>query len=193
MSESMHRVFFALWPTAEALGHLEVLAGDLLEYAAGHPRRTPVDNLHLTLAFVGGVPASRLDALYACAARVSAQAFELSLDRFGFWPQGGILWAGCGPPAPLSAADEPSRQRRLLTQLANELRAQLQAHGFTPDPQPFTPHVTLARGVRRADLPRLGTPVRWRADEFVLLESQRGVKGSNYATLASFPLTVDER
>ena len=41
------------------------------------------------------------------AAGVRAEAFELSLDRLGFWPQRGILWAGCRQaPAPLRVLAE---------------------------------------------------------------------------------------
>jgi 2'-5' RNA ligase len=170
------RIFFALWPEDEATGHLAALAHSL---AAGGGRTIRPPSLHLTLAFVGSVTSSQVIELEQIAATVRATAFDLSLDRLGFWPQRGILWAGCRQaPAPL---------RRLAGTLATGLRAA----GFASDPRSGSaqvPHITLARGVRCASLPRLGTPVRWRVDEFAMVESHLHPSTASYRTLARFPL-----
>ena len=63
--------------------------------------------------------------------------------------------------------------------------------GFASDPRSGSaqvPHITLARGVRCASLPRLGTPVRWRVDEFAMVESHLHPSAASYRTLARFPL-----
>jgi 2'-5' RNA ligase len=174
------RVFFALWPDDEATGHLSALGHSL----AGGGREIQPAALHLTLAFVGSVTPGQVAELERVAARVRAAAFELRLDRLGFWPQRGILWAGCRQtPAPL---------RRLAGTLAAELRAA----GFPLDRSSGTaqvPHVTLARRARCASLPRLGTPIGWRVGEFALVESHLRAAAASYRTLASFPLDeVDE-
>lgn len=171
------RVFFALWPDDEATGHLAALAHELAGRGGGRVMR-PV-SLHLTLAFVGSVTPSQIPRLEEIAGGVHADAFEMSLDRLGFWPQRGILWAGCRQsPAPL---------RRLTESLAKDLRAA----GFAID-QRFgaaqVAHVTLARRIRCASLPRLGTPIRWRVGEFALVESHLHPSAASYRTLASFPL-----
>jgi 2'-5' RNA ligase len=178
MSEARsRRVFFALWPDDEATAHLSALAQELTTRGGGrvmHPA-----SLHLTLAFVGSVTPGLIPRLEEIAGAVRAESFELSLDRFGFWPQRGILWAGCRQsPAPL---------RRLAGALATDLRAA----GFAIDHRSgadLVPHITLARRARSASLPRLGTPIAWRVGEFALVESQLHPSAASYRTLARFPL-----
>ena len=178
MSEARsHRVFFALWPDGEASGHLSALAHNLA--AGGGGRLMRPASLHLTLAFIGSVTPSQLAELESVAAGLRADAFDLSLDRLGFWPQRGILWAGCRQtPAPL---------RRLVEALAAALRAA----GFASAPHSGAaqvPHVTLARRIRCTSLPRLETPIRWRVGEFALVETHLHPSAASYRTLASFPL-----
>lgn len=176
-----HRVFFALWPEPEAAGHLAALGRNLAADCDG--RLIPVEQLHMTLAFIGNVTIFRLDDLLDLAATVRAEAFELRLDRLGFWPQGGILWAGCRSSA--------ACQRRLfepLRTLHDALKAKLDAAGFPVAERIFVPHVTLARRARCASLPRLGTPMKWRVNEFALVESVPRPLGVDYVTRARFAL-----
>jgi 2'-5' RNA ligase len=170
------RVFFALWPDDEAVSHLSALAHDLTARGGGRVMRPA--SLHLTLAFVGSVTPTQVGQLEDIAAGVRADAFDLSLDRLGFWPQRGILWAGCRQTlAPL---------RRLTDSLATELRAA----GFAIDPRSAAqvPHITLARRARCASLPRLGAPIGWRASEFALVETHLHPSAASYKTVAGFPL-----
>ncbi|MCK9382587.1 MAG: RNA 2',3'-cyclic phosphodiesterase [Sulfuritalea sp.] len=170
------RVFFAVWPDQEAVGHLAALGGNL---AGSEGRLIRPAALHLTLVFVGSVTPTQVDQLQEIAAGVRAEAFDLSLDRLGFWPQRGILWAGCNQPP------EPLRR------LAESLAAALRAAGLVIDQRSgsaLVPHITLARRVRCASLPQLATPVRWRVSEFSLVESDLHQSAARYKTLASFPL-----
>lgn len=170
------RVFFALWPEAGAASHLAVLAQEL---AAGSGRVMHPACLHLTLAFVGTVTSAQVAQLERIAAGIRAKAFALSLDRLGFWPQRGILWAGC------------RRASAPLRGLAEILAADLRSAGFSIDHRPgagFVPHVTLARGARCLALPRLATPIRWPVGGFVLVESRLRPAPANYQTLACFAL-----
>ncbi|NJD35249.1 MAG: RNA 2',3'-cyclic phosphodiesterase [Betaproteobacteria bacterium] len=178
MSEARScRVFFALWPDAAASAHLSALTQDLTARGGGRVMRPA--SLHLTLAFVGLVTPTQIPLLEEIAGRVHAESFELSLDRLGFWPQRGILWAGCQQsPAPL---------RRLAEALATDLRAA----GFAIDHRSgadLVPHVTLARRARCASLPRLGTPISWQVSEFALVESHLHPPPASYKTLARFAL-----
>ncbi len=171
------RVFFALWPDDEASSHLSALAQNLTTRGGGRVMRP--ESLHLTLAFVGSVAPDRIPRLEKIAGAVRVEPFELSLDRLGFWPQGGILWAGCRrTPAPLRA-------------LGGALVADLRAAGFAIDARSGTnmaPHVTLARRARCVSLPRLGTPINWQVGEFALVESHLHSSAASYKTLARFPL-----
>lgn len=171
-----HRVFFAVWPDDEASSHLAALGADL---AGRGGRVLRPGALHLTLAFVGAVSSAQVQQLQQIAAGVQAEAFELSLDRLGFWPQRGILWAGCREAPPP------------LRSLAETLVTDLGAAGFVIDHglrSSFVPHITLARRVRCASVPRLGTPISWRVAEFALVESEPNALGASYQTLASFAL-----
>lgn len=173
-----HRVFFALWPDAETASHLAALGENLVGGCGG--RVMPAANLHMTLAFIGAVTPAQIERLVALAAEVSGEAFDLRLDRLGFWPQRGILWAGC--------RTAPSPQSRLFSELAAGVRAA----GFALDARPPVPHVTLARRARCASLPRLGTPVGWRADEFALVESIAQPVGVRYRVLETFTLDLPD-
>jgi 2'-5' RNA ligase len=174
-----HRVFFAIWPDEEAASHLAALGHAL---ATGGGRAMRPASLHLTLAFIGAVATEQLGILRTVAGEVRAAPFDLSLDRLGFWPQRGILWAGCRQP--------PSALRRL----SERLDAGLAAAGFAldrPGGKSLVPHVTLARRVRCRELPRLETPIRWHVGDFALVESHLHPSAASYQTLAEFSLRAD--
>lgn len=174
MTERIRRVFFALWPDVAALDALEAAA--IAGEACCGGRRMRRDGLHLTLAFIGAVNDERLELLHEIAAGVAAEPYELVLDRLGCWRHNRILWAGCG--------ETPSRQHRLFAALATPLAAA----GFALDPRPHAPHVTLLRHARCAGLPELATPIRWRVEEFTLVESTPQPDGAPYRVLKSWPL-----
>ena len=134
-------------------------------------------SLHLTLAFVGSVTPTQVAQLEEIAAGVRAGAFDLRLDRLGFWPQRGILWAGCSQsPAP-------------LLRLAESLVARLRAAAFVIDHgSALVPHITLARRARCSSLPQLEIPIRWQVSEFALVETHLHPSAASYKALASFPL-----
>lgn len=175
------RVFFALWPDDETTAHLSALAQELTARGGGRVMHPSV--LHVTLAFVGSITAAQVATLEQLAAGIHAKAFDLSLDRLGFWPQQGILWVGCrqAPPA--------------LRTLAEPLIERLGAAGFAIDRRPgagYLPHITLARRARCAALPRLAAPLRWRVADFSLVESRLDSGAARYTTLASFPLDEED-
>jgi len=175
MKPVTHRLFFALWPDAGTAEHLGALAEAL---ATRNARPVPDTQMHMTLRFLGAVSAAQLPAVMTVAEQVAAEAesFTVTLDKLGFWPQGGILYAGC--------SKTPSRQRRLF----DALTVALAAAGFTADPRFYVPHVTLARRVRGIDLPRLA-PMHFEATELALVESQLQPSGARYQILATWPLT----
>jgi 2'-5' RNA ligase len=213
-----HRVFFALLPDDEVASHLLALGNHVA--ARGGGRLTPVQNLHLTLAFMGSVTSTQMETLVTCAQSVSDAVsdeliaalgaendsagepdWRVRLNRLRFWPQGGVLWAGCRlPPCQHQRRlfAEPSAMRLALHAgalpwiLAARLKSALSAAGLPPPMTPhFVPHVTLARGVRCSSLPRLGSPLSWAAREFVLLESIPQGMHPRYETREVFSLSPD--
>lgn len=172
------RVFFALWPTPELAAGLAALAGEAAGPLGGKPTRR--ETIHLTLAFVGEVPESRLPELAQRAAAIRRPGFELCLDRVGVWPRKHLMWAGCAAPAALLGLVEALR--------ATLAEAGLPADGGRLD---FTPHVTLLRKIpARPELPPPPAiaPMRWPCRRFVLVRSQLSASGPDYQILAEFPL-----
>nr|WP_281430386.1 RNA 2',3'-cyclic phosphodiesterase [Salinicola acroporae] len=165
------RLFFALWPDDDSRRALAAEAERLVPRCGGYP--LPAQNMHITLAFLGSVDASRLAALLELTRAWPAPQGEWTLDRLGHFPQPRIVWAGSQAPDPA------------LLALDAELWQALARHGFTAPQRDFTPHVSLVRQADRApSSARLSTPLRWRFDHLALVESQLGNGGSRYRTLA---------
>lgn len=134
------------------------------------------DTLHITLVFLGAVPETRLPVLVDAAGRVRGDAFEVVLDRIGWWPHNRIFWLGCD--------SMPSSHRRLHDDLVKELMLA----GFANDARPYCPHLTLLRNARCAGLLPACPTVHWFAREFTLVESLLGATGARYRELARWPL-----
>jgi RNA 2',3'-cyclic 3'-phosphodiesterase len=164
--EHLTRVFFAALPERRTLRELETALQGL---PPGLGRRVPVGNLHLTLAFVGGVVGEGLACLREKAQRLDTPDIDMSLMHLGCFNRAGVLWLGPdGVPAGLSA-------------LARELAGVLAECGIVAETRAFSPHVTLARRVRRHVPDGLKLPpVVWRSHGFALMESVSGEHGVCY-------------
>lgn len=92
--------------------------------------------MHLTLAFLGTVPADIQDSLCQKLDAISWKRFFLPLGGLGTFPNKGwpkILWIGVGTGHPH------------LFQLHKRVQEAILAAGLEPDLRSFHPHVTLAR------------------------------------------------
>ena len=165
------RLFFACWPpheTAQALGRW---ASEVRNASGG--KLTVVENIHLTLAFLGEAGPERA---IAAARRVDGRRHELPIDAARYVKRNQMVWVG---PAAIPDA---------LASLAADLRAALLQERFALEERPFAAHVTLVRKARRpASIPALPR-VSWPVDEFVLVRSQTSSNGSIYETLERFAL-----
>ncbi|MDP3539677.1 MAG: RNA 2',3'-cyclic phosphodiesterase [Azonexus sp.] len=175
------RVFFGLWPTPEQAALLANIGNEAALRFGGKPTR--LETVHLTLAFLGDVPVTRLPELCDVAASLQFQPFELSIDQLGCWAHKHLLWAGCrnAPPG--------------LLALVINLREALAAAGFSVAGRGhgFTPHVTLVRKLPLVvfsdsfqKLPCVA-PLRWQCASFDLIGSKLSSDGSAYRVIASFP------
>lgn len=169
-----HRLFFALWPGEGLRRTLAARVAAVVPPGTGRAQRP--DQLHLTLEFMGAVPADRLPAVHEAAAEVRAEPFELVLDSLEYWrrPQVLCLVAREVPPA--------------LAALVQALRAGLAARGFDAERRPYRAHLTLARKVGRPPDLTTADPVRWAATDFALVESITERAGSIYRSLETWPL-----
>jgi 2'-5' RNA ligase len=166
------RLFFALWPDAAAASRLAEAAGELAILTGGKP--VPQAKIHLTLAFLGDLNESRLDAALQCAEGLDHAGLEVVLDQWGAFRGARVAWAGCRKPS------------KALMDLQADLADRLRTAGFVLEERAYTPHVTLARKVTRPIGRRDAEPVRWQATEVALVQSQLG-KGA-YSTLAQWSL-----
>lgn len=166
------RLFFALWPDKTVRGALAAYSRELQRECRG--KRVPPQNLHATLAFLGNTSAEKLEAICSAAAKVAVPAFDLRIDRPGYWQHNTIAWAGC------ETVPEP------LQRLADDLRAALVAAEVKFDAKPFVPHVTLLRKANRPQrFPPL-VPISWRVEGFVLVRSDPQTDGTAYEVIGTW-------
>jgi 2'-5' RNA ligase len=171
------RLFFALWPDQPTRAALTQAARPLLGACSGRP--VPVGNYHVTLAFLGSVPAARLDPIRAAAATIRAPAFELGFDCHGHWSRARVAWLGCRQPP---AAAEL---------LARSLWTALSPLGFEAEQRPFRPHLTVLRDCRSCEWPGPVTPVAWPVRDFALLRSETLPQGARYEIVERWRLSAD--
>jgi 2'-5' RNA ligase len=175
------RLFVGLdfaWETKQLLASL----------AGGVPgaRWVPPENYHMTLRFIGEVPAHRAEEIDHALAALHARAFPLVLAGVGTFDKGGQanqLWVGVEKNPPLEA-------------LRNKVETALQRAGCEPERRRFTPHITLARlrdaaegklagFVQSHNLFRAGPmPVQ----HFVLFSSRLGKEASVYTPEVEYAL-----
>lgn len=167
MSESL-RLFFALWPDDEVRKQL----GKIQREAALQHRGkvVKVDNLHITLAFLGNVPTTDLPCLEKMAERIRFTPFTLQLDHLGVFTRARVLW--------LSASGVPDA----LQGLASEVNEGVEACGFDVDKRPFKAHLTLMRKVKYLrDFPI--KPITWQVNSFCLVQSHTWPEGVQYEVI----------
>lgn len=114
-------------------------------------RWTPPGNGHLTLRFLGNVPAPRIPELATALAQVAFAPFMLAVGKAGAFPASGaprVVWLGL------------ARGGKECASLAGAVNAALAPLGFAPEVRPFAPHLTLARvhEARSGDRPENDRP-----------------------------------
>jgi 2'-5' RNA ligase len=173
-NEPAARVFYALVPPASLRQTLATLGRDVAGRA--HGRVVPADNLHITLAFVGAWPVSRLSHWIDAGARCAAPAMHVTLDTLGGFRRAGVAWIGVGAP-PVA-----------LLELGGTLNAALSAAGVAVDARAFHPHLTLARKCRGPFPHESAGPYEWDIDAIALMQSHTHPDGARYVELVRWPL-----
>lgn len=170
------RAFFALVPDESVRMALVDLARDVARRSRG--RAVTGDHVHLTLAFLGDVPAADVPALRAVGAAIPHTGALLEFDTLGAWRASGVAWTA------------PSVTPPALLALHAALGTALADAGIVLESRAFRPHVTLARRCVQP-LPRTRTPpIRWRVDRLCLVGSELQPQGPIYRDLASWPLAI---
>jgi len=191
-------LFFALWPDAGQRAALVHATRKAVRSSGGRP--VPEESLHVTLAFLGSVPERRVAELEAIARRIAeapeAAPLLVSFDRLVHWAKPRIL---CALDALPSAGTEAAGAPRVgalagapALALAESLKGETTARGFSPDLKPFHAHVTVARKVARAPAAQPLSPVQWTFDGFALIESRTEPTGPVYSVIESYLLAKTE-
>jgi 2'-5' RNA ligase len=156
------RLFLALWPPADVAAQLQAIAQGWQWPPSA--RRTPPERLHITLHFIGAVPAPEVSNLQQ-ALSVPWLGCALALDRAEVWP-GGI--------AVLEATRVPEPARELHAVLGERLRQ----FGLPVESRRWRPHVTFARKAQGARPPPGLPPLHWKAQpHYLLVQSLPGGRG----------------
>jgi 2'-5' RNA ligase len=175
----------AVVPPAAALAHLERAVAPLREVPGG-PRWTPSARWHLTLLFLGAVPADAVAALTAALGEAVAPAPPMTLwlagaGRFGSRRRPQVAWAGVEGDV------------GALTALAGRLAAAARRLRLDVEDRPFRPHLTLGRWRPRepADgdlLDRLAgyRGPAWPVEDVRLVQSRLGPQ-PRYEALRTWP------
>ncbi|HEX3548851.1 MAG TPA: RNA 2',3'-cyclic phosphodiesterase [Candidatus Elarobacter sp.] len=149
-----------------------------------HARWVQPENYHLTVAFLGGVDADRVDDVAAAVRDVAAgvPSFEVPLDAVGAFPherRPRVAWTG------------PAHAVRAFGTACGVVRSSLVARGFTFDDRADA-HVTLARADGFAPLPSVAPPrdAVVMAEAMTLYESFTERGGARYVALERFPLAA---
>lgn len=188
--EPTRRLFFALWPDDVQRAALAHAVRKAVRACGGRP--VPAASLHVTLAFLGSVPESRIPELRALARGAArgiaseASPMALTLGRIECSTRGQILWV-------LADGTAGRNKAPALPALVTALKEATAAAGFSPDLKPFRAHVTVARKVAHAPAPQTMRPVEWRFDGFALIESRTDPAGAIYSIVESYPLCGSEK
>lgn len=155
-------------------------------------RWVPPYNMHLTLKFLGNIPAAHLDFLKRMLTQTAETqtAFDLQLGGLGSFPNSKrprVLWAGVHAPAGLATL------HKMIEEGANRL-------SYPKEERPFSPHLTLGRvrqGLPAGELQKIGNAISSiqlgkigtvRVDSVHLYQSDLNSAGAVYTKLFSSSL-----
>jgi 2'-5' RNA ligase len=172
------RLFFAALPDRTTAHRIAAAARELdLDESA---RRVACENYHMTLAFVGEVPASKADTSREVGGAQRGFACAVRFDAYAYWSAARVVVA--------AASECPAALRELWC----NLHADLARCGFALDPAPFRPHVTLARKVSQAPVLQAMSEFFWTVHELRLMCSVASPTGPVYTVVDTWPLLDGE-
>jgi 2'-5' RNA ligase len=153
---------------------------------------TRPDQFHLTLRFLGGIPAARLEDLKAAVGVVCAKAQPLQLRAagVGFFPNAHsprVVWIGI------------QDAEMFLIDLQKQIEAAAQPFAAERGAEKFFGHATLGRvkDLKQADAGKLAAHAqtigdrvlgKWTAHEIEIVRSELSPAAARHTLLAAFPL-----
>jgi len=187
------RSFLAFELPVEIREQIRVISKELKKTALP-VRWVKVDNIHLTILFLGSVDEDTIGDIEEKVNVVvkGFSAFKTKLNAVGafpHWKRPRVIWIGLN--------GDIGR----LSNLRNKLQEELKVLGFMPEKRPFRPHLTLGRFKGPIDR---GEDMKWILDrhrdinsdlyqlnELILYKSDLKPDGPVYTKMATWPLRVE--
>ncbi|MEC8857715.1 MAG: RNA 2',3'-cyclic phosphodiesterase [Chloroflexota bacterium] len=191
--EKKVRSFIAIPVPSERIEALEQSVKHLDEEIGRHVRWVRPEGIHLTLKFMGDIPAATAERVLEALLPVTAgfNSFQLSISGLGVFPNSRrprVLWAGL---------DGGLKSLSELHMAVDEAVGKL---GLPKDQRPFSPHLTLGRVRRDAaegQLQKIGEAMSstkipsvpaWLADTVNLMRTELDPAGSRHYLMGSAPI-----
>ena len=192
------RTFIAILVSLQARQALENCIEKLSSLAPVGVRWVDPQGIHLTLRFLGNIPAAAVDQVLAAqaAAAASCPPFSIQLSQLGMFPnerRPRVIWAGV------------IGELEALQRLQQEVETQLEHIGYPREKRPFAPHLTLGRVRDRdsdADRTRIADAVStvpledsesWSVEESHLIRSTLTPQGAIYTSIGAASLAPSRK
>ncbi len=132
------RSFIAIEFPQQVIRGLAKLQESLLQFTPKGVKWVNPASIHLTIKFLGGVPANRISLISTSLTKVveGIRPFSLGIEGLGVFPDSrrpGVIW--------VAVVGEVDR----LVQLQQAVDSALSPLGFSKENRPFVPHLTVAR------------------------------------------------
>lgn len=170
------RLFLCLFPDSHSALSIEKWAASCWPNIA---RRTPAQNLHITVAFLGKTDQMVADDVsQMLSEKPVGSAFSMMFDQVGYWPQPQVLWLG-----------SQHRESRVEA-LADRCGKIANRAGVSVKGKRFEPHITLARKPSQPpQSPLLDPAFHIAFDTLCLCESFLDKRGARYQVRDTWALT----
>ncbi|NND65782.1 MAG: RNA 2',3'-cyclic phosphodiesterase [Gammaproteobacteria bacterium] len=168
------KLFFALMPNQQDVCAMaETLRKSNLEMSG---TVQPPEKWHLTVAYLGWVEQHLVGDFVEVGKLISSQSFPVTLGNLEYWPDAKVTV--------LTPSSIPTQFTRLFESLWQPLNNLGFKHQF---PQ-FDPHVTLTRGQTVLSDKKLVEAIKWKIDEFMLVNSIKSDAGAHYSIIQRWSL-----
>ena len=153
---------------------------DALQSRAAYGRFSALENLHLTLVFLGESDMKQTAAAKTAMDAIKFEPFTITIDRIGRFRRSGgdVWWAGV-------------RENKALSNLHGDLTDKLIAVGFELEKRRYSPHITLGREIVTNEPPREIEPFTGAVSAFELMKSAH-IRGKlTYTTIHKRTIQTD--
>ncbi len=170
------RYFFALSPDASSRMQIQHIMKRLPENSSLKLQTTA--NLHQTLLFLGELNQQQINALLKYTDSIRFPAIDMQFDHLSYWDEPKIFCLTSRAPT------------TELYNLVNQLEHFASEADIKVDVKPYRPHITLARKASETlDVPI--APVRFKAEELVLMKSVTTEHGPQYQPMKHWSIAAD--